>query len=66
MPILAILFTWGNGSSPRSQGGRSTQQRGLVMRTKGVGTPDARGRFFNRTGWDHEGDHVVAFDPSWV
>ena len=28
------------------------------MGTKGVGTWDARGRFYNRTRWDHGGGHV--------
>ena len=32
--------------------------RGLVLGTKGVITRDARGRFYNRTGWDHGGGHV--------
>ena len=40
MPILTILFTWRNGVSPRSQRGQ------LWV---------ARGRFYNRTGWDHGG-----------
>ena len=32
--------------------------RGLVLGTKRVITRDARGRFYNRTGWDHGGGHV--------
>ena len=31
MPILAILFTWGAGSSPQNQGGRLWAQRGPIL-----------------------------------
>ena len=30
----------------------------LLMGIKGVNTLDARGRFYNRIGWDHGGGHV--------
>ena len=62
MPILAILFTCRDSSSPQSQGGRPIKPRESVMGTKGVGyvhkagsvmgnkgvnTKDTRGRFSN-------------------
>ena len=52
MPILGILFM--------GRGGRfkPTNPRGSVMGSKGVGTHDARGWFYNLTRWDHGGGHV--------
>ena len=29
-----------------------------IMDNKGIGTRDVKGRFCNRTGWDHGGDHI--------
>ena len=37
---------------------KPTKPRGLVVGSKGVSTRDARGRFYNWTGWDHGGGHV--------
>jgi hypothetical protein len=44
---------------------KPTKSRGAILGTKGVGlddrgigTHDARGQFYNRTGWDHGGGHV--------
>ena len=34
------------------------QKKGSVPGSKGVDTQDAKGRFYNRTRWDHEGGHV--------
>ena len=45
-------------SSSQSQGGHLWIQRGLIMGSKGVGTHDAKGRFYNRTEWDHGSGHV--------
>ena len=43
MPILAILFPRGTVDAHK---------------VKGVGTRNARGRFYDQTGWDHGGDHL--------
>lgn len=49
MPILAILLIV-------RVGGKGTKESD--MSSKGLNTRDARGWFYNRTAWDHEGDHV--------
>ena len=43
MPILAILFPRGTVDAHK---------------VKGVGTRNARGRFYDQIGWDHGGDHL--------
>ena len=37
---------------------KPTKPRGLVVGNKGISTWDARGRFYNRSGWDCGGGHV--------
>ena len=46
----AILFTWGNGSSPQRQGGTPTKPRGSVMDTKGVRSRHEGVRFWATRG----------------
>ena len=73
MPILAILFTCKDSSSPQSQVGRPIKPRGSVMGTKGVGYVHKEGRLWETRGsipgiqggssptiigWDHEVAHV--------
>ena len=53
MPILAI---------PSKGGGGDTIQ---AHKAKGVSTRDARGWFYNQTGWDHGGGNVGLY-PYWV
>ena len=46
---------WFKPTKPR---GRLWIQRELILDIKEVGTWDARGWFYNRTGWDLGGDRV--------
>jgi hypothetical protein len=55
MSILAILFIWEGGmiQAHKAKDVGPQKPRGSVLGTKGVITRDTRGRFYNRTGWDH-------------
>ena len=60
-----IVNTYSSHSIHRKEQYKPTKPRGAIMGTKGVGlddkgigTHDARRRFYNRTGCDHGGGHV--------
>ena len=51
MYILAIIFMGGMVQAHKA--------KGVDFGHKGVGTWDEKGRFYNRTRWDHGGGHVL-------
>ena len=57
MPILDILLK-GGVQAHKAKGFGNGHERGSVMGSKGIGTWDARGRWYNQIRWDHGGGQV--------